>query len=60
VRNGPGRSAASCPDSRSRPSGPTVTGLWADCAPGETGVLVIGGPAVFAGYVTDPGTGGPG
>ena len=34
-------------------------GPWADCAPGETGVLVIGGPAVFAGYVTDPGTGGP-
>jgi fatty-acyl-CoA synthase len=32
---------------------------WADCAPGETGVLVIGGPAVFAGYVTDPGAGGP-
>jgi fatty-acyl-CoA synthase len=29
-------------------------GPWADCAPGETGVLVIGGPAVFAGYVTDP------
>jgi fatty-acyl-CoA synthase len=34
-------------------------GPWADCAPGETGVLVIGGPGVFAGYVTDPGTGGP-
>jgi len=34
-------------------------GPWADCAPGETGVLVIGGPAVFAGYVTDPATGGP-
>jgi fatty-acyl-CoA synthase len=34
-------------------------GPWADCAPGETGALVIGGPAVFAGYVTDPGTGGP-
>jgi fatty-acyl-CoA synthase len=34
-------------------------GPWADCAPGETGVLVIGGPAVFAGYVTDPGAGGP-
>ena len=32
---------------------------WADCAPGETGVLVIGGPAVFAGYVTDPALGGP-
>src|SRR5271167_4451631 len=34
-------------------------GSWADCAPGETGVLVIGGPAVFAGYVTDPDLGGP-
>ena len=34
-------------------------GSWADCAPGETGVLVIGGPAVFAGYVTDPRRGGP-
>jgi fatty-acyl-CoA synthase len=35
-------------------------GSWADCAPGETGELVIGGPAVFAGYVTDPDLGGPG
>src|SRR4029453_1061807 len=26
-------------------------GSWADCAPGETGLLVIGGPTVFAGYV---------
>jgi fatty-acyl-CoA synthase len=34
-------------------------GSWADCAPGETGVLVIGGPAVFAGYLTDPRLGGP-
>jgi len=34
-------------------------GPWADCAPGQTGTLVIGGPAVFAGYVTDPGAGGP-
>jgi fatty-acyl-CoA synthase len=34
-------------------------GSWADCAPGETGVLAIGGPAVFAGYVTEPGSGGP-
>ena len=34
-------------------------GSWADCAPGETGVLAIGGPAVFAGYVTDPALGGP-
>jgi len=34
-------------------------GPWADCGPGQTGVLVIGGPAVFAGYVTDPRLGGP-
>ena len=34
-------------------------GSWTDCGPGQTGVLVIGGPAVFAGYVTDPALGGP-
>ena len=34
-------------------------GSWADCAPGEIGELAIGGPAVFAGYVTDPDLGGP-
>ena len=34
-------------------------GSWTDCAPGQAGVLVIGGPAVFAGYVTDPRHGGP-
>jgi fatty-acyl-CoA synthase len=34
-------------------------GSWTDCAPGQTGVLMIGGPAVFAGYVTDPALGGP-
>ena len=34
-------------------------GSWADCAPDQTGELVIGGPAVFAGYVTDPALGGP-
>ena len=34
-------------------------GSRADCAPGQTGELVIGGPAVFAGYVTDPDLGGP-
>ena len=34
-------------------------GSWTDCGPGQTGVLVIGGPAVFAGYVTDPRLGGP-
>jgi fatty-acyl-CoA synthase len=33
-------------------------GSWQDCAPGEPGVLVIGGPAVFAGYVTGPRDGG--
>jgi fatty-acyl-CoA synthase len=34
-------------------------GSWTDCTPGEVGVLVIGGPTVFAGYVTDPAQGGP-
>ena len=34
-------------------------GSWHDCAPGEVGLLVIGGPTVFAGYVTDPALGGP-
>jgi fatty-acyl-CoA synthase len=34
-------------------------GEWTDCPPGQTGVLAIGGPAVFAGYVTDPRLGGP-
>ncbi len=34
-------------------------GSWTDCRPGEVGVLVISGPTVFAGYVTDPALGGP-
>jgi fatty-acyl-CoA synthase len=34
-------------------------GSWQDCAPGEAGTLAIGGPAVFAGYVTDPQDVGP-
>ncbi|MBO3752199.1 AMP-binding protein [Streptosporangiaceae bacterium NEAU-GS5] len=34
-------------------------GSWTDRAPGEAGVLAIGGPAVFAGYVTDPALGRP-
>ena len=34
-------------------------GSWTDCAPGQTGVLAIGGPAVFAGYLTGPALGGP-
>ena len=34
-------------------------GSWTDCAPAEGGVLAIGGPTVFAGYVTDPAQGGP-
>ena len=34
-------------------------GSWTDLAPGEEGILAIGGPAVFAGYVTDPESGGP-
>ena len=34
-------------------------GSWSDCAPGETGVLAISGPAVFAGYVTGHDARGP-
>jgi fatty-acyl-CoA synthase len=34
-------------------------GSWTDCAPGEAGVLAIGGPAVFAGYVTGQDAAGP-
>lgn len=34
-------------------------GSWTDCNAGEVGVLAIGGPAVFAGYVTDLAQGGP-
>jgi fatty-acyl-CoA synthase len=34
-------------------------GSWTDSSPGEAGVLAIGGPVVFAGYVTDPAQGGP-
>jgi fatty-acyl-CoA synthase len=34
-------------------------GTWTDVPAGETGVLVIGGPTVFPGYVTDRGANGP-
>jgi fatty-acyl-CoA synthase len=34
-------------------------GTWNDLAPGRTGVLVISGPTVFPGYVTDRGPQGP-
>ncbi len=34
-------------------------GSWQDCPAGEVGLLVIAGPAVFAGYVTDPALDGP-
>ena len=34
-------------------------GSWTDCAPGKAGVLAIGGPAVFAGYVTGHDATGP-
>ena len=37
----------------------SADGSQADCGPGEAGVLAIGGPAVFAGYVIDSGPGGP-
>jgi fatty-acyl-CoA synthase len=34
-------------------------GSWVDCAPDEVGLLMIDGPVVFAGYVTDPTLDGP-
>jgi fatty-acyl-CoA synthase len=34
-------------------------GTWTDLPAGETGVLVIGGPTVFPGYVTDRDADGP-
>jgi fatty-acyl-CoA synthase len=34
-------------------------GSWVDCAPGNVGVLMINGPTVFAGYVSDPKLDGP-
>ncbi len=34
-------------------------GSWVNCAPGKVGVLMINGPVVFAGYVTDPKLHGP-
>ena len=55
----PGRSAAPSPGSRSKLSRIGDDGDWTDCGPDQAGVLAIGGPAVFAGYVTDPRRGGP-
>ena len=37
----------------------TADGEWVDLPAGEVGVLAIGGPTVFAGYVVDRGPGGP-
>ena len=34
-------------------------GSWTDCAPGGVGTLLVSGPTVFAGYVTDPALAGP-
>jgi fatty-acyl-CoA synthase len=55
----PGSAGRALPGQQIKAVRPGGDGPWADCAPGETGVLVIGGPAVFAGYVTDPGADGP-
>jgi fatty-acyl-CoA synthase len=55
----PGSVGRALPGQQIKAVRPGGDGPWADCAPGETGVLVIGGPAVFAGYVTDPAAGGP-
>jgi acyl-CoA synthetase (AMP-forming)/AMP-acid ligase II len=37
----------------------TADGEWVDLPPGQVGVLVIGGPTVFPGYVVDRGPDGP-
>ena len=55
----PGSVGRALPGQRIKAVRAGADGPWADCAPGETGLLVIGGPTVFAGYVSDPGTGGP-
>ncbi len=37
----------------------TADGAWADLPTGEIGILAIGGPTVFPGYVVDRGPAGP-
>jgi acyl-CoA synthetase (AMP-forming)/AMP-acid ligase II len=37
----------------------TADGDWVDCQPGQVGLLAIGGPTVFPGYVVDQGPDGP-
>jgi fatty-acyl-CoA synthase len=37
----------------------TADGDWTDCRAGQVGVLAIGGPTVFPGYVVDRGPDGP-
>ena len=37
----------------------TADGGWVDLPTGEVGVLAIGGPTVFPGYVVDRGPDGP-
>ena len=59
MRNGPGWPACALPGQQIKAVRIGGDGSWTDCAPGQTGVLAIGGPAVFAGYVTDPLLGGP-
>jgi fatty-acyl-CoA synthase len=55
----PGSVGRALPGQRIKAVRADASGSWTDCGPGQTGVLVIGGPAVFAGYVTDPARGGP-
>ena len=59
ARSGTGSVGRALPGQQVKAVRIRADGSWADCAPGETGVLAIGGPAVFAGYLTDPGLGGP-
>jgi fatty-acyl-CoA synthase len=55
----PGSVGRALPGQQIKAVGIGDDGSWADCAPGETGVLAIGGGAVFAGYVAGPRLDGP-
>jgi AMP-binding enzyme len=50
----PGSAGRALPGQRVKAVRVAGDGSWADCAPGEIGALAIGGPAVFAAYVSDP------
>ena len=47
----PARSVGPCPGQQVKAVRLREDGSWQDCLSGEVGVLTIGGPAVFAGYL---------